>query len=154
MCSAASSPGLVLLALSAGIQDPSLAVHSGVALAGYSAGVLLAAPIGANRADDEGTWPPSVTTTLVAEFCVLAVFSAGWDLKEEAIAYDPALAADPGRGIAEYTAESATAGRLTEFAVAGDDVRRIHGNDERIPVKSFQAGVRLMYQVVYDFSRR
>lgn len=71
---------LVLLAISAGVQDPSLAVHSGVALAGYSAGVLLAAPIGANRADDEGTWPPSVTTTLVAEFCVLAVFSAGWEI--------------------------------------------------------------------------
>ena len=50
------------------------------------------------------------------------------------------------RGIASYG--------FSPFAVAGDDVRRIHGNDERIPVKSFQAGVRLMYQVVYDFSRR
>ena len=50
------------------------------------------------------------------------------------------------RGIASYG--------FSPFAVADDDVRRIHGNDERIPVKSFQAGVRLMYQVVYDFSRQ
>ena len=71
---------LVLLAITAATQDASLAVHSGVALAGYSAGVLMAAPIGAKRAHDEGTWPPSVTVTLVAEFCVLAVFSAGWEV--------------------------------------------------------------------------
>jgi uncharacterized membrane protein YoaK (UPF0700 family) len=71
---------LVLLAIAAGTQDPSLAVHSGVALAGYSAGVLIAAPIGARRADEEGTWPPSVTVTLVAELCVLAVFCAGWEV--------------------------------------------------------------------------
>jgi uncharacterized membrane protein YoaK (UPF0700 family) len=69
---------LVLLAVAAGTHDPSLAIHSGVALAGYSAGVLVAAPIGANRAGGE-TWPPSVTVTLMAEFCVLAVFSAGWE---------------------------------------------------------------------------
>lgn len=71
---------LVLLAISAGTQDPSLAVHSGIAVAGYSAGVLIAAPIGARGGDDEGTWPASVTVTLVAEFCVLAVFCAGWEV--------------------------------------------------------------------------
>jgi uncharacterized membrane protein YoaK (UPF0700 family) len=71
---------LVLLAIAAGVQDPSLAVHSGVALAGYSVGVLIAAPIGARRSDDEETWPPSVTVTLAAEFCVLAVFCAGWEV--------------------------------------------------------------------------
>jgi uncharacterized membrane protein YoaK (UPF0700 family) len=70
---------LVLLAVAAGTHDPSLAIHSGVALAGYSAGVLAAAPIGASRAG-AGTWPPSVTVTLVAEFCVLAVFCAGWEI--------------------------------------------------------------------------
>jgi acetylornithine deacetylase/succinyl-diaminopimelate desuccinylase-like protein len=50
------------------------------------------------------------------------------------------------RGIASYG--------FSPFVVAGGDARRIHGNDERIPVQSFQAGVRLMYQVVYDFSRQ
>ncbi len=71
---------LVLLAISAGTQDPSLAVHSGIALAGYSAGVLIATPIGTRGGDDEGTWPASVTVNLVAEFCVLAVFCAGWEV--------------------------------------------------------------------------
>jgi acetylornithine deacetylase/succinyl-diaminopimelate desuccinylase-like protein len=50
------------------------------------------------------------------------------------------------RGIASYG--------FSPFAVAEGDSRRIHGNDERIPVKLFQAGVRLMYRVVYDFCRR
>jgi acetylornithine deacetylase/succinyl-diaminopimelate desuccinylase-like protein len=50
------------------------------------------------------------------------------------------------RGVASYG--------FSPFAVTNDDARRIHGNDERIPVKSFQAGVHLMYQVVYDFSRQ
>ena len=70
---------LVLLAVAAGTHDPSLAIHSGVALAGYTAGVLVAAPIGAKRVGD-GTWPPSVTVILAAEFGVLAVFSAGWEV--------------------------------------------------------------------------
>jgi hypothetical protein len=49
-------------------------------LAGYSAGVLVGAPIAARRATGEGPWPPSVTMTLLVEFAVLAAFSAGWEL--------------------------------------------------------------------------
>jgi uncharacterized membrane protein YoaK (UPF0700 family) len=70
---------LVLLALSAATQSASLAIHSGVALAGYSAGVLIGAPIAARRATGEGPWPPSVTMTLLAELAVLAAFSVGWE---------------------------------------------------------------------------
>jgi uncharacterized membrane protein YoaK (UPF0700 family) len=70
---------LVLLGLSTATLSASLAIHSGVALAGYSAGVLAGAAIAARRATGEGAWPPSVTVTLVAEFVVLAVFSAGWE---------------------------------------------------------------------------
>ena len=70
---------LVLLGLSAATLSASLAVHSGVALAGYSAGVLAGAPIAARRATGEGPWPPSVTMTLLVEFVVLAAFSAGWE---------------------------------------------------------------------------
>ena len=70
---------LVLLGLSAATLSASLAVHSGVALAGYSAGVLAGAPIAARRVTGEGPWPPSVTMTLLLEFAVLAVFSAGWE---------------------------------------------------------------------------
>jgi uncharacterized membrane protein YoaK (UPF0700 family) len=70
---------LVLLALSAATQSAPLAIHSGVALTGYCAGVLAGAPIAARRATGEGPWPPSVTLTLLAEFAVLAVFSVGWE---------------------------------------------------------------------------
>jgi uncharacterized membrane protein YoaK (UPF0700 family) len=70
---------LVLLALSAATQSASLASHSGTALAGYSVGVLIGAPIAARRATGEGPWPPSVTMTLLAECAVLAAFSAGWE---------------------------------------------------------------------------
>ena len=39
------------------------------------------------------------------------------------------------------------------FPVAGFDSARVHGNDERIPVKSFADGVRLTWEVVYNFVR-
>jgi uncharacterized membrane protein YoaK (UPF0700 family) len=42
--------------------------------------VLIGAPIATRRASSGETWPLSVTVTLVAEFCVLAGFSAGWEL--------------------------------------------------------------------------
>ena len=71
---------LVLLGVSAATQSASLAIHSGVALAGYSAGVLIGAPIATRRARGGETWPLSVSVTLVAEFCVLAAFSVGWEL--------------------------------------------------------------------------
>jgi uncharacterized membrane protein YoaK (UPF0700 family) len=71
---------LVLLGAAAATQSASLAIHSGVALAGYSAGVLIGAPIATRRARGGETWPLSVSVTLVAEFCVLAAFSVGWEL--------------------------------------------------------------------------
>jgi uncharacterized membrane protein YoaK (UPF0700 family) len=71
---------LVLLGIAAGVGRSALAVHSGVALAGYSAGVLVGGPIAARRTGGGGTWPPSVTVTLAAELCVLAAFSVGWEL--------------------------------------------------------------------------
>jgi uncharacterized membrane protein YoaK (UPF0700 family) len=71
---------LVLLGVAAATQSASLAIRSGVALAGYSAGVLIGAPIATRRARGGETWPLSVSVTLVAEFCVLAAFSVGWEL--------------------------------------------------------------------------
>jgi uncharacterized membrane protein YoaK (UPF0700 family) len=71
---------LVLLGVAGATQSASLAIHSGVALAGYSAGVLIGAPIATRRARGGETWPLSVSVTLVAEFCVLAAFSVGWEL--------------------------------------------------------------------------
>jgi uncharacterized membrane protein YoaK (UPF0700 family) len=71
---------LVLLGVAAATQSASLAIYSGTALAGYSVGVLIGVPIATRRARGGETWPLSVTVTLVAEFCVLAGFSAGWEL--------------------------------------------------------------------------
>jgi uncharacterized membrane protein YoaK (UPF0700 family) len=71
---------LVLLGVAAATQSAKLAINSGTALAGYSAGVLIGAPIATRRASGDETWPLSVTVTLAAEFCVLAGFSAGWEL--------------------------------------------------------------------------
>ncbi len=44
-----------------------------------------------------------------------------------------------------------TAYGFVPFAMLPDD-GHAHGNDERIPVQSFTNGVRLMWEVVYDFS--
>jgi uncharacterized membrane protein YoaK (UPF0700 family) len=71
---------LILLGVAAATRFSSLAIHSGTALAGYSVGVLIGALIATRRAENGDTWPLSVTVTLVAEFCVLAGFSAGWEL--------------------------------------------------------------------------
>jgi uncharacterized membrane protein YoaK (UPF0700 family) len=73
---------MVLLGVAAGAHRPDLAVHSGVALAGYMAGVAIGAPLSA-RPDGHGdgeTWPPRVTVTLVAELGVLCAFSVVWEL--------------------------------------------------------------------------
>ena len=71
---------LVLLGVAAATQSASLAINGGVALAGYAAGVLAGAPIATRRVRGGEIWPPSVSVTLVAEFCVLAGFSVGWEL--------------------------------------------------------------------------
>jgi uncharacterized membrane protein YoaK (UPF0700 family) len=73
---------LVLLGVAATTHVSSEAIHSGVALAGYAAGVLAGAPLAARGGDDPGAWPPSVTTTLAAELCVMAGFSVGWELSD------------------------------------------------------------------------
>lgn len=70
---------MVLLGVAAGAARPALAVRSGVALAGYVAGVAIGAPI-AHREGSGGTWPPSVTVALVVELGVLSIFSVAWEL--------------------------------------------------------------------------
>lgn len=71
---------LVLLGIAAGTDGSALAVRAGVALAGYSAGVLVGAPIAARRGDNGSTWPRSVTITLAVELAILAAFTLGWEL--------------------------------------------------------------------------
>lgn len=71
---------LVLLGVAAGTQSATLAAHSGVALAGYSAGVAAGAPLAARRASADVTWPPSVTVALSAELFLMSLFCVGWEL--------------------------------------------------------------------------
>jgi uncharacterized membrane protein YoaK (UPF0700 family) len=71
---------LVLLGLAAGTGRPELAVHSGVAIAGYVAGVAAGAPLAARRHHAAGTWPPSVTVTLAVELVIMVAFTIGWEL--------------------------------------------------------------------------
>jgi uncharacterized membrane protein YoaK (UPF0700 family) len=69
---------LVVLGLAAAMVQPGLALRSGLALAGYSAGVLMGAPIAARGRRQ--IWPPAVTIALCAELCLLIVFTAGWEV--------------------------------------------------------------------------
>lgn len=41
---------------------------------------------------------------------------------------------------------------LVPFPLTEDDLKRMHGNDERIPVAAFSKGVNLMVRIVYDFA--
>src|SRR5215467_3496106 len=72
---------MVLLGAAAGTGRLELAVHSGVALAGYLAGVAAGAPLAARRHQAAaGAWPPSVTITLAVELVILVAFSVGWEV--------------------------------------------------------------------------
>jgi uncharacterized membrane protein YoaK (UPF0700 family) len=71
---------MVLLGAAAGTGRPELAVHSGVALAGYLAGVMAGAPLATRWQHTSGTWPPSVTVILAVELVILVAFSVGWEL--------------------------------------------------------------------------
>jgi acetylornithine deacetylase/succinyl-diaminopimelate desuccinylase-like protein len=41
---------------------------------------------------------------------------------------------------------------LVPFPLSEDDLKRMHGNDERIPVAAFAKGVDLMVKIVNEFS--
>ena len=68
---------MVLLGLAAARTQPALALQTGLALAGYSAGVLIGAPIAARG--PRQIWPPAVTAALCGELCLLLGFTAGWE---------------------------------------------------------------------------
>jgi uncharacterized membrane protein YoaK (UPF0700 family) len=74
---------LVLLGVAASHHDATQAIHAGVAVAAYAAGVLAGAPLaagGSSGRERGGTWPPAVTLTLALELCLLVAFSVGWEL--------------------------------------------------------------------------
>jgi uncharacterized membrane protein YoaK (UPF0700 family) len=71
---------LVLLGVAATSHSPIEAVHAGVAIAGYAAGVLIGAPLAAGRPPRAGAWPAGVTAALGVELVVLTGFCIGWEL--------------------------------------------------------------------------
>jgi uncharacterized membrane protein YoaK (UPF0700 family) len=71
---------MVLLGIAAGTGRATLALHSGVALAGYSVGVMLGAPFASRRSGSPPAWPRGVTVTLALEVVVLLGFTIGWEV--------------------------------------------------------------------------
>jgi uncharacterized membrane protein YoaK (UPF0700 family) len=80
---------LVLIGLAAASAKPGLALRSGLALAGYSAGVLIGVPIAARGRQQ--TWPPGVTAALCAEICLLLGFTAAWEAGRQRPGWQVAL---------------------------------------------------------------
>lgn len=68
---------LVVLGMAAARVEPGLALRSGLALAGYSAGVLIGVPIAARGRRQ--LWPPGVTAALCGELCLLLGFTVCWE---------------------------------------------------------------------------
>lgn len=73
---------LVLLGISAVHGDGKLALFSGCALAGYGAGVLLAAPRrrSTGEKEDRPVWPMSATLALGGELVLLVAFAVFWEI--------------------------------------------------------------------------
>lgn len=68
---------LILLGTSAVRGDGKMALFAGCALAGYAAGVLLAAP----RTDPpDQLWPAGATLALVLDLALLVAVAVGWEL--------------------------------------------------------------------------
>jgi uncharacterized membrane protein YoaK (UPF0700 family) len=69
---------LVLLGVAAGDRHASLALGGGLALAGFSVGVLAGSAIAGTPSEGQPPWPHRTTVTLTIELLVLAGFSGGW----------------------------------------------------------------------------
>jgi uncharacterized membrane protein YoaK (UPF0700 family) len=68
---------LILLGASAVRGDGKAALFAGCALAGYGAGVVVAA----SRAErSDRIWPPSATLALALDLALLVAFAVGWEL--------------------------------------------------------------------------
>lgn len=71
---------LVLLGVSIGHRNGSLAVHVGVALAGYIVGVAAGALVAGRPDPGRSTWPGRVTAALLVELALIAGLTVGWEL--------------------------------------------------------------------------
>jgi uncharacterized membrane protein YoaK (UPF0700 family) len=80
---------LVLLGLAAASTQHGPGLRSGLALIGYSAGVLIGAPIAVRGR--RKIWSPAVTAALGAELCLLLAFTAGWEADRQRPGWQLAL---------------------------------------------------------------
>ena len=83
---------MVLLGVSAGRGDVSLAIHTGVAFIAFVLGGLAGARVAGHATKDQDFWPRPILTALVLELGVLCVFAIWW----ESVAGAP-------RGAAQYS---------------------------------------------------
>lgn len=72
---------LVLLGVSVSRGDGGVALSSGVALAGYAVGVMVAAPR-RKAPDQDSEWPAGTTSALAGDLACLVVFAVGWELTD------------------------------------------------------------------------
>ncbi len=70
---------MVLLGLSAGAHDVTLAVNSGSAIISYIVGVLIGARVAGVHQPGDGVWPRTVSRALSIELGVLLVFLGIWE---------------------------------------------------------------------------
>jgi uncharacterized membrane protein YoaK (UPF0700 family) len=71
---------LVLLGVSVGHRNGSLAAHVGVALAGYIAGVAVGALVAGRPGPARSAWPARVTAALLVELGLIIGVTVGWEL--------------------------------------------------------------------------
>lgn len=74
---------MVLLGLSAGHADASLAITSGSAIAAYIVGVLVGASVAGSAVPSDPVWPGRVSRALAVELLVLLVFLVLWEVTLE-----------------------------------------------------------------------
>ena len=70
---------MVLLGVSAGKRDASLALHAGAAFAGYTLGAFVGSRVAGRAVEDQSVWPRRISLTLGVELAVLAVFTTWWE---------------------------------------------------------------------------
>jgi uncharacterized membrane protein YoaK (UPF0700 family) len=71
---------LVLLGVSVGHRNGSLAEHVGVALAGYIIGVAAGVVVAGRPGSEQSTWPARVTAALMVELALIVGATVGWEL--------------------------------------------------------------------------
>jgi len=69
---------MVLLGLSTGASDSSLAAYAALAIVCFITGCAVATRIGGVHREGDPVWPAAVSRTLLVELVLLAVFAIGW----------------------------------------------------------------------------